>query len=66
MEYIVLKAKAIPEVGFLSFLNHLQSCMDFFVGFLGNVNLLRILYSGINYKFMPSLEQLQLGTQRIE
>ena len=40
MEYIICKAKAIPEVGFLSCLNHLQSRMDFFVGFLCNVNLL--------------------------
>ena len=55
MEDIVLKAKAIPEVGFLSCLNHLQSRMDFFVGFLCNENLLWVLYSGICYKFMLSL-----------
>lgn len=29
--------------------------MDFFVSFLGDENLFRVLYSGIGYKFMPSL-----------
>lgn len=55
MEYIILKSKAIPEISFLSLVNHLQSCMDFFVSFIGNVNLFRVLYSGIRYKFMPPL-----------
>ena len=55
MEDIVLKAKAIPEIGFLSLINHFQSRMDFFVGFLCNENLLWVLYSGICYKFMLSL-----------
>ena len=55
MEDIVLKAKAIPEIGFLSLINHFQSRMYFFVGFLCNENLLCVLYSGICYKFMLSL-----------
>ena len=55
MEHIILKSKAIPEISSISLVNHLQSRMDFFVGFLCNVNLLWILYSGISYKFMPSL-----------
>ncbi len=49
------KPKAIPEIGFLSLINHFQSRMDFFVGFLCNENLLWVLYSGICYKFMLSL-----------
>lgn len=49
------KSEAIPEVGFISFINHLHRRMDFFVGFLCNENLLRVLYSGIGYKLMPSL-----------
>ena len=44
--------ESIPEVGFVSFINHLQCCMDFFVGFLCNENLLRVLYSGIGYKLI--------------
>ena len=58
MEDIVLKAKAIPEIGFLSCLNHLQSRMDFFVGFLCNVNLLRILHSGISYIALAAAKSL--------
>ncbi len=55
MEYIVLKAKAIPEIGFFSLTNHLQSRMDFFMSFLGNINLLWVLCSRISYKLMLSL-----------
>ena len=58
MEYIICKAKAIPEVGFLSCLNHLQSRMDFFVGFLCNVNLLWILHSGISYIALAAAKSL--------
>lgn len=55
MCHIILKAETIPEVGFISLINPLQSRMDFFVCFLGNENLLRFLHSGIGYKLMPSL-----------
>ena len=52
MLHIVLETEAIPEVCPFPQINPLQRRMDFFVGFFGNIYLLRILCSGVSDKFM--------------
>ena len=46
MLHIILEAEAIPEVCPFSSVNPLQSGVDFFEGFFGDIYLLRILRSG--------------------
>ena len=58
MLHIILKAEAIPEVCPFPPINPLQCGMDFFVGFLCNVNLLRILHSGISYIALAAAKSL--------
>ena len=50
--HIILETEAIPEVCPFPPVDPLQCGMDFFVGFFGNIYLLRVLCSGVSDKFM--------------